>query len=89
MKNIWIKLILLVSGTLALVGINTSSAQATTQYNKQIAEVRQTTPLYLKLGIDIFSNRDKPNHNIQLVQHWSHGSHGSHGSHQSHYSSRY
>ena len=41
MKNIWIKLILLVSGTLALVGINTSSAQSNAQYNKQIAEVRK------------------------------------------------
>lgn len=92
MKNIWLKLIILVSGTLALVGINASSAQATIQYNKQIAEVRETTPLYLKLGVDIYSNRDKQNNNMQLVQHgshWSHSSHGSHGSHQSHYSSRY
>lgn len=92
MKNIWIKLILLVAGTLSLVGINTFSAQANTQYNKQIAEVRQTTPLYLRLGADIFSNQNKQNPNIQLAQHgshWSHSSHGSHGSHQSHYSSRY
>lgn len=86
MKRIWVKLILLVSGILALVGINTPPVQANTQYNKQVAEVRQTTPLYLKLGGNILPNYGKQNHNIKLVQHYSHMSHRSH---YSHYSSRY
>ena len=92
MKGIWVKIIPLLSGILALAGINSSSAQATIQYNKQIAEVRQTTPLYLKLGAGMLSNFDKQNYDTKLVQHYSHvshGSHQSHQSHQSHYSSRY
>lgn len=92
MKRIWVKLILFASGILALAGINTPSAQATVQYNKQIAEVRQTTPLYLKLGTGILSNFDKQKTNIKLAQHYSHSSHESHYSHESHsshYSSSY
>lgn len=89
MKRIWVKIIPLLSGILALAGINTSSAIATVQYNKQIAEVRQTTPLYLKLGTGILSNFDKQKTNMKIAEHYSHSSHQSHGSHRSHYSSRY
>ncbi len=89
MKRIWVKIIPLLSGILALAGINNSSAQATIQYNKQISEVRQTTPLYLKLGADMLSNFNKQNSDTKLAQHYSHSSHESHQSHQSHYSSRY
>lgn len=89
MNRIWGKLILSISGIIALVGINTSSVQATAQYDRQIAEVRQTTPLYLKLGVGILSNFDRQKPNIKLAEHYSHESHYSHSSHQSHYSSRY
>lgn len=91
MKGIWAKLISLTSGIVALVGINTPSVQSTIQHNKQIAEVRETTPLYLKLGVGIQSNYHNKN-NTQLAQHYSHSSHESHyshASHRSHYSSRY
>lgn len=89
MKKISVKMAFLISGILALAGINTSSAQATALYNKQIAEVKQTTPLYLRLAIDIAHQINKNRPNIQMTQHWSHSSHVSHGSHQSHYSSRF
>jgi predicted choloylglycine hydrolase len=91
MKNVWIKMAFLISGILALVGVNTPSAQATALYHKQIAEVKQTTPLYLRLAPDIAQQINKHNPHLQMTQHWSHSSHvshGSHQSHQSHYSSR-
>lgn len=86
MKGIWVKLMLLASGLLALIGINTPSVQANTHHNKQIAEVRNTTPVYLKLGIDISPQVNKNKHNIKVTQHFSHQSHRSH---YSHYSSRF
>jgi hypothetical protein len=87
MKKILAKTAFLISGILALVGISTPSVQATPLYHKQIAEVRQTTPLYLRLAADIAQQINKPNQNKQITQqHWSHASHGSHASHQSHYS---
>ena len=80
MKRTWVKLMVLVSGVLSLIGINMSSVQANTyRPNKQIAEVRKTTPVYLKLGI---INKDKKT--IKMTQ-----NHYSHMSHHSHYSSRY
>lgn len=88
MKKILVKMAFFISGILALVGISTPSAQATALYHKQIAEVRQTTPLYLRLAADIAQQINKNKPNIQIAQHWSHSSHVSHGSHQSHYSSR-
>jgi hypothetical protein len=89
MKRIWGKIILSLSGILALVGINASSGQANIQFNKQIAEVRQTTPLYLNLGGGIQSNHSGQKSAIKLAQHDSHYSHSSHESHSSHYSSSY
>jgi len=89
MKRIWTKLILPVSGILALVGINASSGHGNIQFNKQIAEVRQTTPVYLKLGGGILTNNSGQKTNIQIAQHQSHFSHVSHQSHRSHYSSRF
>lgn len=89
MKPIWGKFILLASGILALVGINTPSVQATVQYNKQISEIKQNTPLYLKLGGNFISNYGKQKPNVQIAEHYSHSSHASHSSHYSHYSSRY
>lgn len=84
MKTMLGKIGLLLSGILTLVGINTTLTQATINYNKHTAEVRQTTPLYLKLGIysPWLTNKDKKD--LNLVWHMSHFSHGSHGSHYSH-----
>jgi hypothetical protein len=78
------KIAVFLSGILALLGVSGPSIQAPPQ--KQAAEVRQTTPLYLKLGVDIFPKVDSQLLNINLVQHWSHGSHVSHHSHHSHHS---
>ena len=86
MKPIWGKFIILASGILALVGINTPSVQAAVQYNKQISEIKQNTPLYLKLGGDFISNYGNQKTNVQIADHYSHSSHVSHSSHHSHYS---
>lgn len=85
MKKLWGKTILLFSGLLALAGITTAPAQANIYYEKQIAEVRQTTPVYLKLSVNSVNAQ---NSNMQIAGHWSHSSHESHASHASHYSSR-
>jgi hypothetical protein len=92
MKKILVKMAFLISAILALVGINTPSVQATALYHKQIVEVKQTTPLYLRLSVGMAQQINKNTPHIQMTQHWSHSSHvshGSHQSHQSHYSSRF
>lgn len=86
MKRIWTKLVFLVAGVLAFLGIQPSWA-ALTPPSQQIGEVKETTPLYLKLGTDRVSLSDT---DIKLTQwrhyqHWAHYAHRSHWAHYAHY----
>lgn len=77
-KRILTKIILVLFAILAVMGKETSLNHAPTQYIHKIAEVRKTTPLYLKLGADIISQLDNQKQNLGLSQHWCHYSHASH-----------
>jgi hypothetical protein len=65
MRKIWAKSILLGSGIITMMGISTPLVQATAQHDKQISEVRQTTPLYLRLSTGLPSNSDKQEPNTK------------------------
>ncbi len=84
MKRIWTKVILLVAGVLAFVGIQPSWA-ALTPPSPHIGEVKENTPLYLKLGID---QKIQGESDLQLARwrHYQHYSHHAHRSHWAHYS---
>ncbi len=85
MKRIWTKLILLVAGVLAFLGIQPSWA-ALTPPAPHIGDVKENTPLYLKLGIDqkIQGESDLRLARWRHYQHYSHHAHNSHWAHYSH-----
>ena len=80
------KVILLISGLLALTGGKASAVQTIAPPIHQIEGVTKTTPLYLRLGAGVFPESQKRTGEFRMAEHWSHSSHVSHGSHQSHFS---
>jgi len=85
MRNIWSKLVYFAVGFLSLLGLHPSQAAPIPPHPPWLAEVRQTTPLYLQLGLERLASRET---DLKLAGHWSHWSHNSHGSHWAHYSHR-
>lgn len=86
MKRIWTKLLLVVTGVLAFLGIQPSWATLTPPPQPQhLGEVKENTPLYLKLGMDQVVQGEN---DIQLTRwrHYQHYSHHAHRSHWAHYS---
>jgi hypothetical protein len=80
------KFILLISGILAFTATNASAVRNINPPIRQIEEVTKTTPLYLRLGIEVFSESQNRTGEFRVTEHYSHSSHVSHASHQSHYS---
>ena len=86
MKRLWAKLVFLVTGILSLVGIQPSWAAPTpSPVPPQVGQVKETTPLYLKLHADRVSEADTNLVYWQHYQHYSHWAHRSHWAHYSHY----
>ena len=83
MKKIGAKVAYIVLGMLSFFGIWPASATPIPQPQaNQINEVKPTTPLYLKLGVDMLPKMS-PEKNLTLA-HWAHRSHGSHYAHYAH-----
>jgi hypothetical protein len=88
MKKMGSKLAFVAVGILSFLGIEpTSATTIPQQIPKQVNEVKNTTPLYLQLGIDMLPNLSKEK-DITLAQHWQHWSHRDHRSHWAHYAHR-
>jgi hypothetical protein len=77
-KRILAKIISVLFAILAVMGKETSLNLAPTQYIHKITEVRNPTPLYLKLGTYVTSQRGNQKQNIGLSQQWFHYSHAPH-----------
>ena len=86
MKRLLGKIILSITGVLAVLGLISSDAKPTVKPETSITKVSETTPLYLTPAKEIFYNSD--NISAWHYSHSSHYSHMSHRSHYSHYSSR-
>jgi len=83
MKKIGAKVAYIVLGILSFFGVWPASATPIPQPQaKELNEVKTTTPLYLKLGVDILPKTSQEK-DLTLA-HWSHGSHGSHYAHYAH-----
>lgn len=88
MKKLGVKLAYVALGFLSFLGIWPASATTPPQpCVKQLDEVKNTTPLYLQLGVDMLPNLSKDK-DITLAQHWQHWSHRDHRSHWAHYAHR-
>jgi len=84
MKRIWTKVIFLVAGVLSFLGFQPSWATLTPP-TQQIGEVKENTPLYLKLGMDRVVQGETDTH-LAYWRHYQHYSHYAHRSHWAHYS---
>jgi hypothetical protein len=83
MKKIGAKVAYIVLGILSFFGIWPASATPIPQPQaNHLNEVKTTTPLYLKLGVDMLPKMGQEK-NLTLA-HWAHRSHGSHYAHYAH-----
>jgi len=80
MKSIWTRLVFLVAGVLSFLGIQPSGA-ALTPPAQQVGEVKENTPLYLKLGMD----RVAANETGTTLAYWRHYQHYAHYAHRAHW----
>jgi len=88
MKKIGAKVAYIALGILSFFGIWPASATPIPQpQTKQLNEVKTTTPLYLKLGVDTLAKMSQEK-NLTLSRHHNHYSHGNHASHWAHYAHR-
>lgn len=86
MKKCWKRLVFLVAGVLSFLGIQPSWA-ALTPPTPQVGEIKENTPLYLKLGVDRVPMNEKGDTLAywRHYQHWSHYAHRSHWAHYAHW----
>ncbi len=89
MKRIWAKVLFLVVGVLSFLGFDPSWAVQTPP-SQPFGEVKENTPLYLKLGFDRVVQGETDTHLAywRHYQHYSHRAHKSHWAHYSHYAHR-
>ena len=88
MKKIGAKVAYVALGILSFLGVWPASATPIPQPpSKEVNEVKATTPLYLKLGVDMLAKMSQDK-NITIVRHHNHYSHGNHRSHWAHYAHR-
>jgi hypothetical protein len=88
MKKIGAKVAYIALGILSFLGVWPASATPIPQPQaKQLNEVKTTTPLYLKLGVDTLGKMSQEK-DLTIVRHWNHYSHGNHASHWAHYAHR-
>jgi len=88
MKKIGAKAAYIALGILSFLGVWPASATPIPQPQaKQLNEVKPTTPLYLKLGVDTLGKMSQEK-DLTIVRHWNHYSHGNHASHYAHYAHR-
>lgn len=80
MKKLWLHLGAVVVTLAAALGISTQ-AQARVTLKQEIANLQETSPLYLDQAPSQAVKSD-----MVLAWHYSHSSHQSHQSHRSHYS---
>lgn len=85
MKKIGAKVAYIVLGILSFFSIWPASATPIPQPQaKELNEVKTTTPLYLKLGLDTLPKMSQEK-DLTLARHWNHYSHRNHASHYAHY----
>jgi hypothetical protein len=86
MKKFWTKVLFVAAGILSFIGIQPSWA-APTPTAPQVGQVKETTPLYLKLGSDRVtgSETDTSLAGWRHYQHYAHYAHRSHWAHYAHY----
>jgi len=87
MKRFLGKVIISVTGVLAVLGLTSIDAKPTIKHDPSIQKISETTPLYLIPAKEISqSAANMTAWHTSHQSHWSHSSHQSHESHQSHYS---
>jgi hypothetical protein len=85
MKKIGAKVAYIALGILSFLGVWPAAATPIPQPQaKQLNEVKTTTPLYLKLGVDTLPNMSQEK-DLTLARHHNHWSHRNHSSHYAHY----
>jgi hypothetical protein len=88
MKKIGAKVAYLALGILSFFGIWPASATPIPHPQaNHVNEVKPTTPLYLKLGIDTLPKISQEK-DLTLSRHWNHWSHRNHSAHWAHYAHR-
>jgi hypothetical protein len=78
MKGLFSKVMIVITGAIALFGISVANVKAS------LPDITSKSALYLEHGKQINSDMASMSWHSSHVSHGSHGSHGSHFSHESH-----
>ena len=87
MKSFLSKLLVPLTGMLALLGVSSGDVKARVDTETYLSKVTEQTPLYLAHAQDLTQAQGELAGHYSHYSHGSHQSHYSHQSHQSHYSS--